>query len=266
MPSGKPIAGARVAPRLVQTEKTSYLGIRIPDGWLERLSAVTDGGGVATLRGLSRLVDLRSVRVVIPGRGTHVLMIPYSRGKEDVTLSVPRSGRLASQVVDAAGVPIRGARVDLWVRGGVPLEEGRSFYLNPERLPDEGPPLRSGPDGSFETPSALLLGSTYRVVARADGFPTLVSDWIKLTHEATHLPALRLLKPRVVEGRVIDRAGKPVAGAEVFSAGRAGTTTTDVSGAVPAREFAAGPLLPARTEGRVPVSRSADRRAVRHPR
>ena len=88
---GNPIAGARVAPRLVQTEKTSYLGIRIPDDWLERLSAVTDGGGEATLRGLSRLVDLRSVRVTIPGRGTHVLMIPYSRGKEDVTLSVPRT-------------------------------------------------------------------------------------------------------------------------------------------------------------------------------
>src|SRR3954454_24811940 len=77
---GKPIAGARVAPRLVQTEKTSYLGIRVPDAWLDRLSAETDARGVATLHGLSRLVDLRSVHATIRGRDTHVLMIPYAKG------------------------------------------------------------------------------------------------------------------------------------------------------------------------------------------
>src|SRR5262249_31213085 len=33
-----PIAGARAVPRLVQTERTGYLGVTIPDEWLDRLS------------------------------------------------------------------------------------------------------------------------------------------------------------------------------------------------------------------------------------
>jgi hypothetical protein len=46
---GQPVAGARVTPRTVQTERTSYLGIVIPDAWLDRLSAVTDARGTTSL-------------------------------------------------------------------------------------------------------------------------------------------------------------------------------------------------------------------------
>ena len=126
--------GARVAPRIVQTEQTSYLGVTVPDDWLERFSALTDERGIAALPSLSRKIDLRSARVSVPGRGTHVLMLPYSKGKEDVTLALSRAGGLETRVNDASGAPVAGAQVELWVRSGVPLDDGRLFYLTPERL------------------------------------------------------------------------------------------------------------------------------------
>ena len=70
---GKPIQGARVAPRIVQTELTSYLGVTIPDDWLERCSALTDERGIAALPSFSRKIDLRSGAGVGSGpRHSHV--------------------------------------------------------------------------------------------------------------------------------------------------------------------------------------------------
>jgi hypothetical protein len=157
-------------------------------------------------------------------------MIPYAKGRDDLILQVPRGGRLACTAVDAVGSPVAGANVEVWVRAGVPLEESRSLYLGPERLPLAGPPLSTGPDGSFETSATLLQGSLFRVVVRADGFAPLVSGWGKLSGELAHLPLLRLSKLRTLEGRVVDRSGRPVAGAEVFQPGRDVSTTTDDSG------------------------------------
>src|SRR5271156_2669353 len=44
---GKPVVGATVAARLVETERTGYLGVTVPDAWLARLTAATDAQGVA---------------------------------------------------------------------------------------------------------------------------------------------------------------------------------------------------------------------------
>ena len=73
---GRPIVGARVAPRLVQTERTSYLGGTVPDAWIGTLAAATDDNGIAALAGLTRQSELRSVWIAIPGRGTHVATLP----------------------------------------------------------------------------------------------------------------------------------------------------------------------------------------------
>jgi hypothetical protein len=225
-----PISGARVALRSVETEATGYLGIRVPDAWLERLSAVTDSKGIAPLPCLSRAVELRSVRVTIPGRGCHVLTIPYAKGKDDLTLSLPRRGKLATRILTEDGTPAAGARVEVWVRCGVPIEGGRSSYLVPERLPLELRRLGIGPDGSIETPAELLRGQICRLVVRADGYAPLVSDWIRLTGETTALPPLRLRRLGTVEGQVVDRTGNPIAGAEVFPPGHELSTVTDSAG------------------------------------
>jgi hypothetical protein len=153
---GKPIAGARVAPRIVQTELTSYMGITVPDDWLARLSALTDERGTAALSSLSRKMDLRGARVLVPGRGAHSLMLPYSKGKEDVTLALSHAGGLEATVSDATGAAVAGAQVDVWTRSGVPLDDGRSFYLTPERLALEERSAHTGADGSFHAPGRLL--------------------------------------------------------------------------------------------------------------
>ncbi len=108
------MAGADVAPRIIQTEQTSYMGITVPDDWLERLSGLTDEHGIAALPSLTRKIDLRSARVSVPGRGTHVLMLPYSKGKDDVTLTLSRAGGLETRISDDSGAPVAGAQVELW--------------------------------------------------------------------------------------------------------------------------------------------------------
>jgi hypothetical protein len=247
---GKAITGARVAPRIVQTELTSYLGVTVPDDWLERFSALTDERGIAALPSFSRKLDLRSARVSVPGRGTHVLMLPYPRGKEDVTLTLSRAVGLETRVNDASGAPVAGAQVELWARSGVPVDDSRFFYLTPERLKLEEKASPTTPDGSFQAPGRLLLGSAYRLVVRAEGFAPLVSGWFTASEQTTVLPAITLEKLRTLEGQVVDRQGYPVAGVSVFQPGCDRTVTTDESGrfrienARPGRTF-----LLARKEG-----------------
>ena len=41
-------------------------------------------------------------------------------------------------------------------------------------------PIRTTDDGSFQTPDNLLVGSAYRLVVRAPGKETILSDWITI--------------------------------------------------------------------------------------
>jgi hypothetical protein len=227
---GKPITAARIAPRIVETGQTGYLGITVPDDWLERLSALTDERGTAALPSLTRKIDLRGARVSVPGRGTHNLMLPYSKGKDDVTLTLPRAGGLEATIREASGAPVSGANVELWARSGVPLDDGRLFYLAPERLALAEIPAHTGADGSFHAPGRLLSGSAYRLVVRAEGFAPLVSGWFTASERSTALPAITLEKLRTLEGQVVDRQGQPVAGVSVFQPGDNPPVMTEESG------------------------------------
>ena len=46
---GKPIAGLRVAPRLVRTDRTIFDGVTIPDEWLEAITVTTTVDGTAVI-------------------------------------------------------------------------------------------------------------------------------------------------------------------------------------------------------------------------
>ena len=121
---GRPVVGARVAARLVQTERTGYLGATIPDEWLDRLSTATDAHGVAALPGLTRRIDLRSARVDVAGGGAHVVPLRYDDGKLDAAIALGRPARLEGTVKDDSGGPVAGADVEVWVRCGLPLGTG----------------------------------------------------------------------------------------------------------------------------------------------
>ncbi len=109
---GRPVAGARVAARLVKTERTGYIGATIPDEWLNRLAAVADARGVAALPGMTRRIELRSVGVESAGRGAHVAPLRYADGTIDATITLgARPGwRARSRTLPASRSRVRPLR------------------------------------------------------------------------------------------------------------------------------------------------------------
>jgi hypothetical protein len=247
---GQPLAGVRAAARLVQTERTGYLGVTIPDEWIDRLAATSDARGVAVLPRLTRRIELRGVRIEVPARGPHVAMLRYADSKVDATLEMGRPAALEGTVKDASGEPVAGATVETWMRCGLPFGDGQSVYVIPERVELDGGPIRTDARGSFRVPANLMAGSTYRVVVRADGFGVAVSDWIALKDGSATLPAMTIRRLRTIAGRVVDRQGRPIGGVQVFETGGGPSATTDETGrfrlvaARPGRSF-----LVARREG-----------------
>jgi hypothetical protein len=228
----RPVAGARLSPRLVQTGSSRYDGIAIPDPWLDVLSVTTDAQGVAALSSLNRSIDLRTVAITLPGRERHVIPLPYAQGKEDATLTLGVTGRLAGRVEVPAGIAVPSADIelDVWMRCACPLEKDRTFLLAPEPVRFDAGCVRVGADGRFETPSVLWQGTTYRVVVRRRGFAPGVSNWVRLSGETATIPVVSLQPLRTIEGRVIDRQGRPIAAARVLQAGNGRTAETDSSG------------------------------------
>ncbi len=129
---GKPLTGVRVAPRLVQNESSRYDGVWIPDAWLDRLSAITDARGKASLPGISPQLDLRTVMVTRPGVVRHVLPLPYSKGKDDVTLTLRPSTRLAGRIGAITGRIPQDAVISIWARCAMPFSSTQSVRGVPE--------------------------------------------------------------------------------------------------------------------------------------
>src|SRR4029077_3364550 len=100
--------------------------------------------------------------------------------------------------VDERSHGIPGQVVEVWTRGRYPLD--------PSPVEFAGGPLRTGPDGSFQTPLTLLAGSTFRIVVRAPGKDLIASDWITLGQKPRELAEIVLGELRTIRGRVVDRA------------------------------------------------------------
>jgi hypothetical protein len=145
----------------------------------------------------------------------------------------------------ASGQPMADIPVEIWVRGWGTI---RSDLRVPERItPDAilrlGPqPLKTGPQGAFQTPPTLLNGLTYRVSIRQDGFAPFLSDWVTLDGERTTLPPIRLHPLRNLTGQFKDCQGRAVAGARVFLPADGPSSTTDAEG-----RFALAGINPGKT-------------------
>ncbi|MGP0062326.1 MAG: carboxypeptidase regulatory-like domain-containing protein [Isosphaeraceae bacterium] len=227
---GQPVVGASVAARLVETERTGYLGVTVPDAWLARLTAVTDAQGDASLPGLTRLIELRSVCIATPGGGKQIRTLLANEGKHDAALSLGRPSRLAGAIRDASGAAVANVPVEVWARCGLTYANQRSAFVIPEAVRFDGGSVRTDDSGSFQTPAVLRTGSTYRVVVRAAGFAPAVSDWITLRGESQTLPPLTIRSLRTLVGQVIDRQRQPIAGVQVFQPGDGPSATTDEAG------------------------------------
>ena len=136
-------------------------------------------------------------------------------GGEAGVLKLGRPGRLVGIVRSAIGQPLADVPVQVWVQGsgGVPDDTLNRSITPDEVLRLDPQPVRTGPQGAFQTPPTLLSGSSYRVSIRQAGFVPFVSDWVTLDGERATVSPIRLEPLRRLTGRANDRQGRAVAGA-----------------------------------------------------
>jgi hypothetical protein len=244
---GKPVAGARVEARLISFSGGSG-NADMPDSLASPLAVTTGPDGTATvafLRGQDRLV---AARVTAESIGEQDM--PVSEGTRDgsgrsaFVIKLKKTSRLSGRIVDPAGRGVAGQAVEIWSRTG---------RLLPNPVGFKSGPVRTGPDGTFQTPANLLSGSSYRVVVREPGMEPIISDFFPIAEVPVTIAPLELRALRTVTGRVVDRQGKPVANVEVFQSGDGPKRTsvrTDPSGRFALGGFQNGTVfLFARGEG-----------------
>jgi hypothetical protein len=218
-PDGTGTDGARVAPVMVFRPGLLY-GISMPDELVDRLAVATGPDGVAELPGIATEAELLAVRVDL-GEAEQLLALDLEKeGKaRSVTVALKPECRLVGKVVTAEGkVPGPGVALEVW------SDPGDSVGVAPVRF--RGGPVRVEPDGAFRTPPGLRQGATCRVVVRAERFAPRISPWVVLEGAETTVPTVTLRPLREIAGRVVDRAGQPVAQVDVFQAGDGPEKTT----------------------------------------
>lgn len=121
------------------------------------------------------------------------------------------SGNLVSltgRVVNRSGQVVAGAEVEVWSQ--------EREYLDPTRLDFSHSSLRTGTDGRFATARQVRVDRRYRVKAGGPGLSTAWSDWTRFRPGAAAIFAdLVIDRASRITGRVVDRSGRPIAGAEI---------------------------------------------------
>jgi large repetitive protein len=127
-----------------------------------------------------------------------------------VSIALAKAAAVAGRVTDEAGAPVPGARVriatDLGMRAI--LREGPAAFL-------ESGGVTTGPDGVFRL-RGLAAAKNKTIEASKTGFVPARRHGVTLrAGETVKEVALVLKKGLEARGRVVDAAGKPVAGAEL---------------------------------------------------
>jgi hypothetical protein len=240
-PDGRPVAGARVVPRVVNI--FNNVSADIPASLADSVTATTGPDGQATITYLAARDQLVAVRVTADAIGTQDIRIMDrpGRGSQEsvIAIKLKPTSRLAGRIVDPDGRPVASRRVEVWSKGD-------GGWLLPNRVELTGGPLETDADGSFQTPANLMVGTAYRVAVHEAGKEPILSDWLTTGARPRTLPLIVLRPLRVIRGRVLDRQGKPVANIEVFQSGdgpERTTTQTDGDGYFSLGGFHQGPVF-----------------------
>ena len=240
-PDTQPVAGARVAIRLLYIFGNTIA--EVPPSLAESLVTSTGPDGTTAVGYLAARDQLVAVRITADSIGSQdfLLVERPGRGSEPpvITIKLKSTGSISGRLVDANARPVAGQLVEVWTKGG-------GTRLLPNLVDFKAGPVRTGADGSFQTPSNLLKSTPYRMAVREPGKEPIFSDWITIQEKSHTLPQWVQRTLRTIRGRVADRQGKAVAGARVFQSGDGPDrteTTTDADGRFSLNGFRQGPVF-----------------------
>ena len=211
--AGRPVPGASVQASWMLTGMNGSSDGSIATNADDRGGFVLEGLGPGST--VSITARHRDRQTQIP-----LKVLAGEAGPVAVTISPTPVLAVAGRVLGPGGTPLEGIPVKVQFR--VPRDNFQGF---PEQGQFQGnPQIRTGPDGSYRTPKELeRKASEFRVEVVAEGFLPARTAWVPTpSGDLLTLPDLSLKRSRgvrIVSGRVIDRDGKPVAGAAVSQAG-----------------------------------------------
>jgi hypothetical protein len=228
-PQGQPIDGARVSPVYVEREEKGLLSfgavyhLPIPAEIAGRLAVTTDAHGIAKVADLPS-GGLRYARVETPRFGTQTVLL---QGRSHVA-RLGAVGRLVGQVKGDNPAAAQGLRMRVETHPSPP-SPGKPYVY----APDGAAEAIIDASGRFEVP-ALAAGMLSVSLQTRDNKPTRdipVQERAIEPGKTTELivPLPGLTHEHAIEGRVVDRQGKPVAGAVVFQSGDGPTRTRAAS-------------------------------------
>jgi protocatechuate 3,4-dioxygenase beta subunit len=211
--AGRPVAGAFVSGEWNSEEF---------GGSPQRSFDTTDGGGRFVLGSIApgSPVRVRASLLLDPAAESAIETATATAAADAgrvLRLRLRRQPTVAlrGRILGPGGHPVAGALVRILMKDrNDRFSEGALFWFEDDRE------IRTGGDGSFRTTAVLPAGRRYRAEVIASGLETGRSDWVVAPR--TELPDLTLRPAphfRAIAGRVLDRRGGPVAGAEVFPRG-----------------------------------------------
>ena len=209
----QPVAGAEISAEWVLFADGKN------EGYATRATA--DASGVFVLEGVAP-----GVRVKITARHhdrESVNPIEFDAGSREplkVVLTPRPVVAVMGRVIGPGGVPV--ARAVVTIRGRETTTNRSHFAVRVQLQGIQS--IKTGPDGTYRTPRELDRGDhEYQAEVTAAGYHPAKTPFVPAgAGDLLTLPDVALRKLRVirtVSGRVIDRAGKPVAGASVSQAG-----------------------------------------------
>ena len=206
--AGKPTAGVRVVGHWTSPEYG-----RNPNS----VRAETDARGEFVLGNIAPKSEVRLSAMSDAVAESESVTVPDPGAGEPITLRLVNRATLAlsGRVLGPDGRPLAGASIRVKIRAP---DQGGSSGGDFTFEGSEG--MRTEPDGRYRTPPRLPVGNHYQVEAQAPGYDPARSRWV--VPPAVEVPDLTLRRSvgsREVAGRVVDSAGRPVEGAEVFQSG-----------------------------------------------
>ncbi|MDR3621780.1 MAG: hypothetical protein P4L85_20675 [Paludisphaera borealis] len=207
----------------------AWSGEQNGSNWTGTVQTETDARGEFVLGGVAPNIRLAVTATSGWVAVSDLTVVPKAGEGEPITVRLRKRPTLAlsGRVLGPDGRPLADARIRVVIRPpGQPFGQGGGIAF------DGTEEVRTGPDGRYKTPAQLPVKHEYRVEAQAPGCEPSMSRWLAEQEVGVSDLALRKsIGAREAAGWVVDSAGKPVVGAEVFQSGDGPRRTQGVTDA-----------------------------------